>query len=80
MRSSLLTHPAPEGGYLAHVDGLRAVAVLMVLLFHYGFGFPGGYAGVDVFFVLSGFLITRILLRTCEISLTKHDGKPICGA
>ena len=48
--------------YLPHIDGLRAIAVLSVLFFHLGFTFlPGGYIGVDIFFVISGFLITGIL-------------------
>ena len=56
--------PAPSGGFRADVQGLRAVAVLLVILAHAGFtGFAGGFIGVDVFFVISGFVITGLLLR-----------------
>ena len=59
--------PRP-GERWAALDGLRAIAVYLVVAFHAGLGrFEGGFIGVDVFFVLSGFLITRLLIE-------EHDG------
>ena len=56
--------PAFSEGYRPEIDGLRALAVIPVIFFHAGFeAFGGGFVGVDVFFVISGYLITSIILR-----------------
>src|SRR6056297_1642004 len=52
-----------HGGFIASLEGMRALAVMAVLLFHLDIpGFSGGYLGVDLFFVISGFIITRNIL------------------
>ena len=58
--------PTHKSDYRPDIDGLRAVAVALVILFHAGLGFPGGFIGVDVFFVISGFLITQLLTREID--------------
>jgi peptidoglycan/LPS O-acetylase OafA/YrhL len=52
--------------YRPEVDGLRAVAVLIVVFYHAGLGFSGGFIGVDVFFVISGYLITSLILKDAQ--------------
>lgn len=64
--------------YRPEVDGIRAVAVVPVILFHAGVpGFAGGYVGVDIFFVISGYLITRLInaeIERGEFSLVRFGG------
>ena len=58
---------SPRPGHIPGLDGLRAIAIISVLLFHYWpTSLPGGFLGVDVFFVVSGFLITTLLLREMD--------------
>ena len=64
------------------IEGLRGIAVLIVVLFHCGIpGFSGGFAGVDVFFVLSGYLITGLLVaevqKTSRLSLVKFYARRV---
>ena len=68
--------------YRRDIDGLRAIAIALVVAFHAGLAVvPGGYVGVDVFFVISGFLITGLLLdeleRTGTISLADFYARRI---
>ena len=62
---STLRHGSLE--YRPAIDGLRALAVLSVFIFHLNHGWlPGGFVGVDVFFVISGYLITSIIFKECQ--------------
>ncbi|GIF18583.1 peptidoglycan/LPS O-acetylase OafA/YrhL [Actinoplanes tereljensis] len=66
-RDSLPASVLPGRSFRPDIEGLRAIAVLLVVAAHTGVPFlSGGYVGVDVFFVISGFLITSLLLREAE--------------
>ena len=65
--SSRPTSPIfPRLQFRPELDGLRTFAVIPVVLYHFNVSFPGGFAGVDVFFVISGYLITSVLLSSLE--------------
>src|SRR3954469_13673954 len=51
------------GTYIPALDGFRCLCILLVVAAHVGNGFKGGFIGVDLFFVLSGYLITNVLLK-----------------
>lgn len=56
--------PMPDAAHhRSDIQGLRGIAVLLVVVYHTGIALPGGFVGVDVFFVVSGFVIARLLLR-----------------
>lgn len=61
---------APGAGhpFRTDINGLRAVAVLAVVVFHAGIAIPGGFTGVDIFYVISGYLISSLLLREVDRS------------
>lgn len=63
-------NPAPAAAYRADIDGLRAISIIAVVIFHaFPAVLPAGFIGVDIFFVISGYLITGIILRG------SHDGR-----
>lgn len=72
----------PRTAFRPDIEGMRAIAVGLVLLFHgYGHPFTGGYVGVDVFFVISGFLITGLLLneqtRSGRVSISRFYARRV---
>src|SRR5689334_11088858 len=60
--------------YVPSLDGVRGLCILAVMLSHYGLFSFGGWLGVEIFFVLSGFLITAILLESRALPLNKYLG------
>jgi peptidoglycan/LPS O-acetylase OafA/YrhL len=75
-RPTLIVASSTKPAFRGDVDGLRAVAILVVAAFHIGFpGFAGGFIGVDVFFVISGYLITRNLLPEVAATGSLRLGK-----
>ena len=82
MSRSTVGGNADERKYRPDIDGLRAVAVLSVLLFHLDLAwFRGGFVGVDIFFVISGYLITKIIhagIMQGDFSLTEFYARRIC--
>jgi peptidoglycan/LPS O-acetylase OafA/YrhL len=83
LRSARYDRATPQAirKFRPDIEGLRAVAVTLVVLSHLGLVFPGGYVGVDVFFVISGFLITRQLAtelaRTNRISFARFYARRV---
>ena len=73
--------PPARPGFRPDIEGLRAVAILTVLAYHAGLPLRGGFVGVDVFFVISGFLITGLLVaeldRTGSISWMRFVGRRV---
>ena len=66
----------------ADIQGLRAVAVLLVVAYHAGLSVDGGFTGVDVFFVISGFVITALLMREVDAgarSRSRRSTPVACG-
>lgn len=63
----MAVHPSTSSGFRDDINGLRAWAVVAVVLYHFGIsGFDGGFVGVDIFFVISGFLMTGIVVSGLE--------------
>ena len=63
-KAELLRSREAKPGYRTEIDGLRCIAVLAVIFYHSGMGFfRGGFVGVDIFFVISGYLMTTLIMN-----------------
>ena len=75
------TVPSAPEYFRQDIQGLRGIAVLLVVIYHTGIALPGGYIGVDIFFVISGFVITQLLVREASdgssINLAKFYSRRI---
>ena len=75
------TAPTAPEYFRQDIQGLRGIAVLLVVIYHTGIALPGGYIGVDIFFVISGFVITQLLVREASdgssINLAKFYSRRI---
>ena len=71
----MIARPSPNNAtaYRADIDGLRAISIMLVVGYHAEL-VPGGFIGVDIFFVISGFLITRNILRQVEAGDFSYTG------
>ena len=72
-----VTPMKPTDAYRPDIDGLRALSVIVVVLFHAGLGVTGGFVGVDVFFVISGYLITSLILKQQAAGRFETKARPI---
>ncbi|MEO5607194.1 MAG: acyltransferase family protein [Polaromonas sp.] len=72
----MANNPDSSSRFRTDINGLRAWAVVAVIFYHFGLpGFGGGFSGVDVFFVISGFLMTGIVVAGLE----REGGDSPCG-
>ena len=69
------TVPTAPEYFRQDIQGLRGIAVLLVVIYHTGIALPGGYIGVDIFFVISGFVITQLLVREASDGSSIHLAK-----